>query len=56
VFIIIVGWPLSVRQSGRQVIKTGGDLKEVSGIADGTTPIVPRSGWTNQVFAQENKE
>lgn len=48
-FQIIVGWPVLVRESGRQVIKIGGTVEVLSGIADGTTPVIPRPGWTKNV-------
>lgn len=51
-FQIILGWPPTVRQSGRQVIKIGGGYEDLSRIADGTTPIVLRKGWTIKVFAE----
>ena len=47
-FQIIVGWPLSVRKTGRQVIKTGGDLDKLASIAQGMTEIVPMSALPDQ--------
>jgi hypothetical protein len=55
-FQIILGWPKSVRDSGRQVIKIGGDFEAVSRIADGTTEVVPMNGWTNCVFETTKTE
>ncbi len=49
-FQIILGWPESVRDTRRQVIKIGGDFEAVSRIADGTTEVVPMNGWMNCVF------
>jgi hypothetical protein len=55
-FQIIVGWPMSVREAGRQVIKMGGGFDAVTSIADGTTQIVPMHGWASQVFENEDTE
>ena len=55
-FQVIVGWPASVRQTGRQVVKTGGDFEAISRLADGTTEILPTRGWTIQVFEKETTE
>ena len=55
-FQIIVGWPKSIRETGRQVIKMGGDLNAIAGIADGTTQIAPRQGWANQIFEDKDTE
>jgi len=55
-FQIIVGWPTSVRATGRQIIKMGGDVEAIARIADGTTSVVPHRGWTIQVFEGEKTE
>ena len=55
-FQIIVGWPTSVRETDRQVLKMRGDFDAVAGIADGTTEIDPMPGWTNEVFEKGDTE
>jgi hypothetical protein len=55
-FQIILGWPKSVRETGRQVIKMGGEFDAVGAIADGTANIVPMPGWSNTVFEKEDTE
>ena len=49
-FQIIVGWPLTVRDSGRQVIKTGGSFNEIKSLLDNQTLIQARDGWRVGVF------
>ena len=51
-----VGWPTSVRETDRQVLKMRGDFDAVAGIADGTTEIDPMPGWTNEVFEKGDTE
>lgn len=46
-FQLIVGWPLSVHQGGRQVVKTGGTY---SPIASGAEEVILLRGWSNTVF------
>ena len=55
-FQIILGWPKSVRETGRQVIKMGGEFDAVAAIADGTAEIVTMPGWSNHVFEEEDTE
>jgi hypothetical protein len=52
-FQIIIGWPKSVREGGRQVIKTGGIFEDLQKIADGQQPIEMRRGWCSGVFPTE---
>ena len=49
-FQIIVGWPKSVRPTGRQIVRTGGGLKEIEDIASKTTEIRMHGNWTANVF------
>lgn len=49
-FQLIVGWPLRVRQGGRQVIKTGGTYFQLEAIASGAEEVIPSRGWSNTVF------
>lgn len=55
-FQIILGWPKSLRRTGREVIKTGGDWGAISKIADGTTTITPRAGWAKNIFGETGNE
>ena len=47
---IVIGWPKTVRRTGRQTIKTGGTLKHLKSLVDGTIEIEMRRGWTYSVF------
>jgi hypothetical protein len=49
-FQIVVGWPKSVRQCSRQVVKTGGDWRAVENLAAEMTNIEMRRGWDTGVF------
>jgi hypothetical protein len=49
-FQLILAWPTTVRQTGRQIIKTGGDYEVLARIADGTEPVVPYQRWDWKVF------
>ena len=49
-FQIIIGWPKSVREGGRQVIKTGGIFEDLQKINAGELPIDMRRGWSRGVF------
>jgi hypothetical protein len=51
-FQIIVGWPLDVRPTGRQVIKTGGDFATIERLLNNVDLIQVRSGWSKKVFAE----
>ncbi len=51
-FQIIIGWPKSVRTTGRQTIKTGGTFDDVSFIASGHAEIEMRRGWSLGIFTQ----
>jgi hypothetical protein len=55
-FLVIIGWPLAVRESGRQVIRTGGTYEELRGVADGETPLIFRKGWSVGVFNPKEGE
>ena len=51
-FQIIVGWPLTVRETGRQVIKTGGTFDEIKSLLDNESLIQVRDGWRVDVFPE----
>ena len=55
-FLVIVGWPLSVREGGRQVIRTGGTYDELGSVADGSTRLTFRRSWSAGVFEQKHRE
>lgn len=55
-FQIILGWPRFIRQTARQIIKTGGDFEAVSRIADGTTRVIPQPEWSRGVFEEKISE
>jgi hypothetical protein len=55
-FQVIIGWPKSVRETGRQVIKTGGTYEELRQIASGETPVEPRRSWSVGVFGTTDRE
>ncbi|MEI7462381.1 MAG: hypothetical protein WCK15_23540 [Pirellula sp.] len=50
-FQIIVGWPLDIRPTGRQVIKTGGDFATIKRLLNNQDLIQLRDGWTTSVFS-----
>ena len=52
-FQIIVGWPLDVRPTGRQVIKTGGDYDTIKRLIDDPELIQAREGWSQSLFQNE---
>ena len=52
-FQIIIGWPKSVRETGRQTIKTGGTYEELIAIASGESSIEMRRGWSVDVFTKK---
>ncbi|GAA5496357.1 hypothetical protein Rhal01_02540 [Rubritalea halochordaticola] len=49
-FQIIVGWPLSIRKSARQALKTGGTYTDLQSLADGSMEIQMRRGWSTGIF------
>ncbi len=49
-FQMIVGWPLDVRPTGRQVIKIGGDYDTIQRLIDNPELIQAREGWAESVF------
>lgn len=55
-FQIIIGWPKDVSQTGRQIIKTGGDYTALEAIASGSTEIRMHGNWTATVFNTTNSE
>jgi len=55
-FQIVLGWPKSVRKTGRQIVKTGGDLETLIKIVDETIPVIPRPGWTLDIFDEGSTE
>ncbi len=50
-FQIIIGWPESIRATGRQIVKIWADDQMLARIADGTAVVIPREGWTKAVEA-----
>ena len=54
-FQIIIGWPKSVRRTGRQTIKTGGTFHDLELLADGTLGIEMRRGWSSGVFTENSQ-
>ena len=52
-FQIIVGWPLDVRPTGRQCIKTGGTFDDLRRLVNDRTLISIRDGWHKTVFDAE---
>lgn len=55
-FQIIVGWPLDVRPSGRQCIKTGGTLDDLQRLVNDKSLITIRDGWDKSFFDAEIAE
>ena len=55
-FQIIIGWPESVAKYNRQVVKTGGDIKDIEAIASGAKEILFMPGWTKQIFKEKDAE
>ncbi|QDT94829.1 hypothetical protein [Gimesia aquarii] len=55
-FQIIVGWPLDVRPTGRQVIKTGGTFEDIHRLVDNRDLITIRDGWDTDVFDEKKVE
>ena len=49
-FQLIVGWPLDVRATGRQVIKTGGDYNAIQQLIDDQELVHVRKRWAESVF------
>ncbi|MFO1521052.1 MAG: hypothetical protein U1F77_08295 [Kiritimatiellia bacterium] len=54
-FQIIIGWPKSIRTTGRQTIKTGGTYDDLINIATGDTEIEMRRGWSLDVFTNNDQ-
>ena len=52
-FQIIVGWPLDVRATGRQCIKTGGTFAELQPLWDDRELFTICDGWHNTIFDAE---
>ncbi len=52
-FQIIVGWPLDVRPTGRQCIKTGGTYDDLQRLVNDKSLISIRDGWDKSVFDAE---
>ena len=55
-FQIIIGWPESVAKYNRQVVKTGGDIKDIEAIASGAKEILFMPGWAKQIFGEKSAE
>ena len=53
-FQIIVGWPLDVRSTGRQCVKTGGTFEDVQKLVDDRSSISIRDGWHTNVEFNQN--
>ena len=53
-FQIIIGWPKSVREGGRQVIKIGGTFEDLQKINAGEHPIEMRRGWSRGLFPSKS--
>ncbi|MCX6857507.1 MAG: hypothetical protein NTV80_21690 [Verrucomicrobia bacterium] len=49
-FEIIIGWPKSVRMTGRQTIKTGGSYDDLIAIGSNDSEIEMRRGWSTDIF------
>lgn len=49
-FQIIVAWPLSVRKTRRQIVKTGGTYADIEEISSKRRPIPLRDGWSTGIF------
>ena len=47
---IVVGWPLSIRRIGRQVVTFGGELSTIQAIADGSIDVPVRIELVGFVF------
>jgi hypothetical protein len=54
-FQIIIGWPKSIRTTGRQAIKTGGTYDDLISIAIGDTEIEMGRGWSLDVFTKNDQ-
>ena len=54
-FQIIGGWPKTVREAGRQAIKTGGTFEALQKIARGEQPIEMIRGWSNGIFHSKSR-
>ncbi len=52
-FQITAGWPLDVRPTGRQCIKTGGTFDDLQRLVNDRTLITIRDGWHKTVFDAE---
>ena len=52
-FQIVVGWPLDVRATGRQCIKTGGTFSDLQQLWDYDKLFTLRDGWHNTIFDAE---
>jgi hypothetical protein len=49
-FQIVVGWPLSVRKTHRQIVKTGGTYEDIEGISSQRCAVPLRDGWSTGIF------
>jgi hypothetical protein len=55
-FQLILGWPESIRKTGRQIIKAGGDYDALARIVSGVEPVVTRPGWDKSIFEETTAE
>lgn len=55
-FQIIIGWPESIRKTGRQVVKTCGTFDEAIDVAEGRKPIQFMPGWSKGIFQEMKTE
>jgi hypothetical protein len=51
-FQLVVGWPKNAVQTGRQIVKMGGEFDVIAMIADGTVDVVMRLGWNRVVYSE----
>ena len=50
-FQIVVAWPLSVRTTRRQIVKTGGTYSDMEDISSQRRTVPLREGWSAGLFA-----
>ena len=55
-FQIIIGWPKSVREYRRQLIKIGGTFDELEQIVTGEKSIELKRSWNLDVFGTNRRE
>jgi hypothetical protein len=55
-FQIILGWPETIRSSGRQIIKTGGSYSDLDLISKRQKDIPFFSGWSTGIHFQNTEQ